>query len=188
MAADIIQSLPCSLSDLGLTVSTGRVVDFRAREHLRREPAAGAVPLIYPGHFDGDNVQWPREGFKKYNALVDCPDTDSLMVPSGIYFLTKRFTAKEEKRRVVAAIYRGERAGFENHVNYFHEKGKGLTETLAIGLARYLNSEAVDAFFRTFSGHTQVNATDLRNLHYPNRIQLEALAIADDVEAAIAGL
>lgn len=187
-AADLIQSLPCTLADLGLTVSTGRVVDFRAKEHLRRDPGPGTVPLIYPGHFDHGVVAWPRDGFKKHNALADCPETDNLMVPAGTYVLTKRFTAKEEKRRVVAAIYRGERAGFENHVNYFHQRGAGLPEVLAEGLARYLNSEAVDSYFRTFSGHTQVNATDLRNLHYPTPAQLEALASAGDVEAAIAAL
>lgn len=186
-AADLIQSLPCTLADLGLTVSTGRVVDFRAKEHLRRDPGSDTVPLIYPGHFDGATVRWPREGFKKHNAIYDCPQTDSLMVPGGTYVLTKRFTAKEEKRRVVAAVYTGERAGFENHINYFHAKGAGLPERLAVGLARFLNSEAVDTYFRTFSGHTQVNATDLRNLHYPSRGQLEALAGAEDVEGAIAG-
>lgn len=186
-AADLIQSLPCRLSDLGLTVSTGRVVDFRAREHLRRDPEPGTAPLIYPGHFDGGEVRWPRESFKKPNAISDCPETDSLMVPGGTYVLTKRFTAKEERRRVVAAIYRGERAGFENHLNYFHERGAGLPEVLAVGLSRFLNSEAVDTYFRTFSGHTQVNATDLRNLHYPSREQLAALSVAADVEAAIAG-
>ena len=186
-AADLIQSLPCTLADLGLTVSTGRVVDFRAKGHLRRDPGPDTVPLIYPGHFDGGEIRWPREAFKKHNALADCPETANLMVPGGTYVLTKRFTAKEERRRVVASVYRGGRAGFENHLNYFHELGAGLPEVLADGLARYLNSEAVDTYFRTFSGHTQVNATDLRNLHYPTRAQLEALACAEDVEAAIAG-
>ena len=186
-AADLIQSFPCTLADLGLTVSTGRVVVFRAKEYLRRDPGPDTVPLIYPGHFDGGEIRWPREAFKKHNALADCPETANLMVPGGTYVLTKRFTAKEERRRVVASVYRGERAGFENHLNYFHERGAGLPEVLADGLARYLNSEAVDTYFRIFSGHTQVNATDLRNLHYPTRAQLEALARADDVEAAIAG-
>ena len=46
----------------------------------------------------------------------------------------------------------------------------------------YLNSTVVDSYFRQFSGHTQVNATDLRGLRYPSRGQLYKLA-----ESAAAG-
>jgi adenine-specific DNA-methyltransferase len=96
------------------------------------------------------------------------PGADELLVPKGTYVLVKRFTSKEESRRVVAAVYAPERidaeqVGFENHLNYFHRKGGGLPVTLAKGLAAFLNSTLVDLFFRQFSGHTQVNATDLRN-------------------------
>ena len=38
-----------------------------------------------------------------------------------------------------------------------------------------LNSTLVDDYFRQFSGHTQVNATDLRIMRYPTRAQLLAL-------------
>jgi adenine-specific DNA-methyltransferase len=65
--------------------------------------------------------------------------------------------------------------GFENHLNYFHSKGKGLERDLAFGLFAFLNSTVVDQYFRRFSGHTQVNATDLRNLPYPDRCTLEAI-------------
>ena len=34
----------------------------------------------------------------------------------------------------------------------------------------------VDRHFRQFSGHTQVNATDLRSLRYPQRATLERIA------------
>jgi adenine-specific DNA-methyltransferase len=92
----------------------------------------------------------------------------------------KRFSSKEEKRRVVAAVYDPKRipaelVGFENHTNFFHQKGEGLTVALAKGMAAYLNSTLVDLYFRQFSGHTQVNATDLRNFRYPRRSQLEQL-------------
>lgn len=187
-AAAVIQSLPCTLADLGLTASTGRVVDFRAREHLRADPGPDTVPLIYPGHFSDGQVIWPRDNFKKPNALADCDHTASLVVPAGTYVLTKRFSAKEERRRVVAALYTGGRVGFENHLNYFHIAGAGLPERLARGLSAFLNSEAVDQYFRIFSGHTQVNATDLRNLHFPTLEQLEALAEADDVDTALRDL
>jgi adenine-specific DNA-methyltransferase len=114
---------------------------------------------------------------------VAVPETEELMVPNGVYVLVKRFTAKEERRRVVATVFRPEGSlagfatvGFENHLNYFHHEGGGLDERLAEGLAVYLNSTVVDSYFRQFSGHTQVNATDLRGLRYPSRGQLYRLA------------
>lgn len=174
-----VQALPCTLADLGIKVSTGRVVDFRATEHLRKMPGNDTVPLIYPTHFDNGGIRWPLPESKKHNAIADNGETASLMVPAGIYVLTKRFSAKEEKRRLVAAIYDGGKVGFENHLNYFHENGKGLPMDLARGLSTFLNSEAVDQYFRIFSGHTQVNATDLRNLHFPTRSQLIALGTGE---------
>lgn len=38
---------------------------------------------------------------------------------------------------------------------------------ICYGLMVYLNSTFIDNFFRQFSGHTQVNASDLRKLPYP---------------------
>ena len=52
-----------------------------------------------------------------------------------------------------------------------------LNLTLARGLAAYLNSSLVDEFFRLFNGHTQVNATDLRNLKYPTIDQLMSVGL-----------
>jgi adenine-specific DNA-methyltransferase len=38
-----------------------------------------------------------------------------------------------------------------------------------------LNSAIVDVCFRQFNGHTQVNASDLRNMRFPARGELEEL-------------
>src|SRR5712691_4428313 len=168
------------LTKLGLEVSTGRVVDFRAKQFLVNEAQDDTVPLIYPCHFNGGFVHWPKPGGRKPNAIRDTERTQELLVPGAIYVLVKRFTSKEERRRVVACIYdprciRAERVGFENHLNYFHARGRGLAMDLAKGLAAFLNSTLVDVYFRQFNGHTQVNATDLRNMRYPTRAELEAL-------------
>ena len=138
------------------------------------------APLIYPCHFNGGLVHWPKTGGRKPNAIRDTERTQELLVPGAIYVLVKRFTSKEERRRVVACIYDprrvcSERVGFENHLNYFHARGRGLPMDLAKGLAAFLNSTLVDVYFRQFNGHTQVNATDLRNLRYPTRAELESL-------------
>lgn len=175
-----IYTLGGTLADLGLTVSTGRVVDFRVRELLRTEPGKNTVPLIYPCHFDHGFVEWPNPKARKPNAVAIAPRTEQLIIPGGYYVLTKRFSSKEERRRIVAAVYDPARVtarqvAFENHLNYYHQGGSGLPATLTKGLAAYLNSSLVDAYFRQFSGHTQVNASDLRSLPYPTRSALVAL-------------
>lgn len=176
VVAGRVRGLPCSLHELGVQVSTGRVVDFRARRFIRRDPGAGTVPLLYPAHFDRGFVSWPKLGSRKPNAIAAEDGTRSLMVPNEVYVLTKRFTSKEERRRVVAVVHDPARlpsgvahVGIENHVNYYHANGSGLPKVFAKGLGAYLNSTLVDQYFRQFNGHTQVNASDLRSLRYPKR-------------------
>ena len=179
--AKVAMSRFCAtLAELGVSVSTGRVVDFRAKPYLRQEQGQGTAPLIYPCHCNRGLVQWPKDDSRKPNAIVSNSQTQELLVPAGFYVLVKRFTAKEERRRVVASIYDPGRVqqplvGFENHLNYFHANGAGLPMILAKGLAAFLNSTVVDLCFRQFSGHTQVNATDLRSLRFPARRALERL-------------
>jgi len=175
-----MKCLSASLNKLGLSVSTGRVVDFRAREHLQMFPQQDTVPLIYPCHFAKGFINWPVESGKKHNAIALSAETSDLLVEAGFYVLTKRFSSKEQQRRVMAAIYDPTRfdarlVGFENHLNYFHKQGKGLPADLTKGLALYLNSTVADQYFRLFSGHTQVNATDLRKMPYPSHGQLVRL-------------
>jgi adenine-specific DNA-methyltransferase len=164
------------LDALGLAVSTGPVVDFRARDHLLRDPATDSVPLIYPMHFSKGRIEWPKPNGRKYNAIRNSESTARLLVPNERYVLVRRFSTKEELRRVVAAVYEpvgsSPVVGLENHLNYFHANGAGLDRDLAWGLALFLNSTAVDRHLREFSGHTQVNAGDLRSLSYPTADRL----------------
>jgi adenine-specific DNA-methyltransferase len=166
-----------SIDKLDLSVSTGRVVDFRAQEHLKQAPEKDTAPLIYPCHFSNGFIKWPVESGKKPNAISISAEISDLLVEAGFYVLTKRFSSKEQQRRVMAAVYDPARidarlVAFENHLNYFHKDGKGLPAPLAKGLALYLNSTVADQYFRLFSGHTQVNATDLRKMPYPTHDQL----------------
>lgn len=175
--------LPATLHDLRLQVSTGRVVDFRSKEHLRPEHIDGAVPLIYPLHMHDGVIIWPVSGAKKNNAIMLNEETRKLTFPSGYYVVVKRLSSKEEKRRVVAAVFDPvdipcDRIGFENHVNVFHIDGSGLPETMARGLCIWLNSTLLDRFIRRLNGHTQINATDLRNLRYPSIEQITAMGHA----------
>jgi adenine-specific DNA-methyltransferase len=187
LAKAAVRRFSVTLANLGMQVSTGRVVDFRAARFLRQDPSEDTVPLIYPTHFSGFTVEWPKAKSRKPNAIMLHEETRDLLIPSGNYVLVKRFTSKEERRRVVSCIYDPTRIdarliGFENHLNYFHFHGRSIPLVLAKGLMAYLNSTMVDSYFREFSGHTQVNATDLRMMRYPTRKELEHLAAAVEDE------
>ncbi len=169
------------LADLGLGVCTGPVVDFRLKKHLLKEYEAGAAPLLYPGHFDGYETRWPKPDFKKWNYIRVNEMTQKWLMKAGTYAVVRRFSAKEERRRVYSSVLRRQAlgnaawVGVENHLNVLHCEKGGLTEELAFGLTTYLNSTAVDNYFRLFNGHTQVNATDLRQIKYPPKKILEQI-------------
>lgn len=177
-AIELSPAVRYTLADLGIKVSTGPVVDFRVKAHLRDMPGPDTVPLLYPSHFTGQRTTWPIEGLKKPNAIARNGDTEKWLYPSGFYCVVRRFSSKEEKRRIVASVVEpgafgdAPMFGFENHLNVFHDNKRGLPEPLARGLAVFLNTTAVDEHFRRFNGHTQVNATDLKLMKYPSRSAL----------------
>ena len=140
---DRMAHFTATLSDLGLEISTGPVVDFRLRSDLRAEPEKGTVPLLYAAHFQRGKLEWPK-AMKKPNAIAVTEKSRKWLYPNeGHFVITRRFTSKEEKRRVVASLYAsdlpGELVGFENHLNVFHANKKGVSRSLAAGLSVYLN-------------------------------------------------
>jgi len=187
------EALPCQLDDLGLGVSTGPVVDFRLKASLSFHLESGTVPLLYPHTVKAGRV-WPPlarsadypDGrlSKKAVAIRDDATSHKWLLPVARFVLIKRFSAKEEKRRLVAGVlepgdFPSDLIGIENHLNFFHHKRCGLSPALARGLSRFLNSTVADRYFRQFNGHTQVNASDLRSLRYPDAVSLERLGSLD---------
>lgn len=170
-----------TLQDIDIQVSTGPIVDFRVKDYLRKDSEEGSVPLLYPVHFNGTEVDWPVVS-KKPNAIMIAPETRSMLWPTGFYTLVRRFSSKEERQRIVARVVNPESLpsaliGLENHLNVFHNQKCGLEADIAYGLAAYLNSSIVDRYFRSFNGHTQVNATDLKRLRYPSRQALIEIGV-----------
>ncbi len=175
-----IESLPCSLFDLEIEVSTGPIVGFREkRELLRKEVVEGSVPYLHSNHIRDSIIRWPSEG-AKYNCIISDEENMKRLRPSGNYVLVKRMSSKEERRRIVCGVVKGEQfetkfLGFDNKTNYYHKDKEGISLEFAKGLCLYLSSSIVDIYFRVFSGHTQVNAADLRGLKYPSKESLEEL-------------
>jgi len=172
-------ALPLRMADLGLSVSTGPVVDFRLRDDLCNRPGTHLVPLYWPGNCRNGASAHPILG-KKPQWIRKSPSSQRWLSPNERFVLIKRFSSKEERRRVVAVVHDpasvdGPFIAMENHLNFIHRNGHGLPPDLAAGIAAYLNSGLVDVYFRQFNGHTQVNATDLRALPFPASHELELL-------------
>jgi adenine-specific DNA-methyltransferase len=163
--------------ELGIEISTGPIVDFRMKEKLVTHISNDSIPLLYPVHFKNGFFSWPVQSKKPNSIILDDLEREKLAFKKGAYVLVKRFSAKEEKRRIQASLIFGDEINseyftVENHLNIVHSNKSGLDIYLAAGLFAYLNTQYFDNAFREFSGHTQVNATDLRNMKYPLPEQL----------------
>lgn len=183
------ESLPCKLDDLGIDLSTGPVVDFRLKDALSHGLFSGFVPLVYPHCVNSGQVVCPAAHSEDYSearkrkkavAIRVDEETRKWLLPSECFVLIKRFSAKEEKRRLIAGVinpsdFPTDWIGIENHLNYFHSNRMGLDPKLARGLCRFLNSTVADKYFRHFNGHTQVNASDLKSFRYPDALSLSKL-------------
>ena len=169
-----------SLAAYGLRVSTGPVVAFRARHHLRQsrlEPGA-AAPLLWLQNVRPMEITWPLPKSRK-EQYIDVGAGD-LLVRDDNYVLIRRFSAKEDPRRIIAApLLQGTLdsniVGFENHLNYIHNGTHGISRDDALGLAAILNNPLVDQYFRIVNGNTQVSATELRGFPLPSRATIREI-------------
>jgi adenine-specific DNA-methyltransferase len=161
-----------SLEKYGFQVSTGRVVPFRAKGLLRDQVKSDnrTAPLLWMQNVKPYGVEYPLTGFDKPQAIsINDP---SLLMPNANYVLSRRFSAKEDKRRLVSAPFIGEKfdfeqIGFENHLNVIFKKMGTLSTSETMGLSALLNSAIIDRYFRIVNGNTQVNAAELRIMPIP---------------------
>ena len=176
----LVDSWPTNLQGLGLNISTGPVVPFRATKLVTSEgkvPASHA-PLLWMNHVRAMRATWPIDRHKP--EYIKSAEAGPLLVPNRNYVLLRRFSAKEEVRRLtaapwIAADFPISEVGLENHLNYVHRPGGTLSENEAWGLAALYNSHLLDTWFRAVNGNTQVSATELRAMPLPGRKAIVAL-------------
>jgi adenine-specific DNA-methyltransferase len=171
-----------TLHSLGLEVSTGPVVAFRATDVLRGEQGADTVPLLWLQHVTKMNIEWPAPTSKRQH-IVASEASRALLLPNRTYVVLRRFSAKEEARRLVAApllqgVLPGEVVGLENHLNYIYRPRRTMSTDEAQGIATLLNSALADRYFRISNGNTQVSAAELRQLPMPSREVIETIGRA----------
>jgi adenine-specific DNA-methyltransferase len=170
---DAVDRLPGRFRDLGFEISTGPVVTFRSTEFLRRERSSATAPLLWMHNVRPFVTTFPRIKNGKPTHIIVSDESKRLLLPAKRYVLLKRFTAKEEQRRLVAGTMKpadsySSWVGLENHLNYVYRPGGELSRDEAFGLAILFNSTLIDRYFRAISGNTQVNAAEIRALPVPD--------------------
>jgi adenine-specific DNA-methyltransferase len=171
--AEIVESWPRRFSDLGLRISTGPVVIFRAIEFLLARPdGENTAPLLSVFNVKPFQTEWPVIHRSHPTALKVCPDSQRLLLRTKNYVLLRRFSAKEERRRLTASCFIASEishpfVALENHLNYIYHAERELTLDEVYGIAALFNSALLDRYFRTISGNTQVNATEIRGMNFP---------------------
>jgi adenine-specific DNA-methyltransferase len=170
---EAVEAWPDRFADLGLAISTGPVVLFRAEEYLLPKlDGPETVPLLASHNVRPFETIWPVEKRGKPTAFRVCRDSLKHLVPARNYVLIRRFSAKEERRRLTASwfLHSAEARPYlalENHLNYVYHAGRELTVDEVYGLTALFNSALLDRYFRIMSGNTQVNATEIRTMKFP---------------------
>lgn len=176
-----------TIASNGYCPSTGKVVDFRSRDRIYMSYedavadarcASDVYRLVYTGNIRTGELVHPANIGKCQWYRADDKSSLQQLVQPGSYVLVKRFSSKEEARRVVAyPITITEPTALENHTSFIHQgtprKVKPLTSVkLARGISIWLNSTYIDEWFRDMSGSTQVNAKDIKAMPCPDESAL----------------
>lgn len=170
----VVRTWSKRLSSYGLEVSTGPVVAFRAKSFIcdEKRQDGDSAPLLWMQNVQPMRVMWPIRQRGKGQYIDIAAESLPLLLPSRNYVLIRRFSAKEQTRRLTAAPLIGDSlhspmVGIENHLNYVHRPGGSLTSEEAYGLAVLFNSSLLDTYLRTYNGNTQVSAAEMREMPLP---------------------
>lgn len=171
----LFKSWSGSLQQYNIQISTGPVVSFRATDYLFEQYQNGEiflVPLYQLINTSKMFFEWPVLRKNKPQYIQDCAATRSLLIPNKNYVFLRRFSAKDDKSRLIACPYfadlaKAENIGVENHLNYIYRKNGQLEQNEIWGIAALLNSNLFDTYFRTFNGNINVSATELREMPLP---------------------
>ena len=173
---DRLNALQDTLPSLGLKMKTGLTVDFRNREVLRKESEENAVPLFYSQHIKDGKVVFPAGKENEYIVT----NQSGLLQKNTNYLFVKRFTAKEEKRRLQCGVYLARKhpeyteISTQNKINFVCGL-RELSECVVYGLYVLFNSTLYDCYYRILNGSTQVNSTEINTMPVPPMNIIEAM-------------
>lgn len=174
----IMTSFENTLKSEGFVFKTGQVVEFRCIEEVCSQKDNLSVPLIRPFHFNNGYINFPVQTSK--NQYIKMSQKSSLYTERKDMLLLKRFTTKEEKRRLQAALLLEENFdtssfALENHVNYMEKENGIISRDELYGLWAVFSSDIWDRYYRILNGSTQVNATEVNSMPIPKLTKIKKI-------------
>jgi adenine-specific DNA-methyltransferase len=171
----LFKSWKGNLNKYNIQISTGPVVPFRSREFIsdnNSDKEKNYVPLYWMHNTSEMKFEWPVIKQGKGQYIQVCNSSKHLLIPNKNYIFLRRFSSKDDKKRLIASPYffdfqTTELIGVENHLNYIYRPKGELERNEILGLAALLNSSLFDTYFRTFNGNINVSATELREIPLP---------------------
>jgi len=173
--------MPCRLSDWGYTVKTGPLVWNRFKSQLVKRQGKSRLPLIWAEAVTSDGRFVFRAEKKNHEPYFQVKEKDGWLVTREPCVLLQRTTAKEQNRRLIAAVlpkdFIDAHGGvvIENHLNMVRPVTMA-PQVDAETLGAFLNSGAADRAFRCVSGSVAVSAYELESLPLPAPEELANLA------------
>lgn len=174
------ETFSTTFEDAGYFISTGRVVEHRTRLYItEKNNTPNSVPLYRPHNVTPLTTTWTGDHKKEVSFILN-EGHEKHTMKNGTFVLLKRFSSKDEKRRLVAGVHLEnaqdcELIGFGNKINYIGLSAGKLMKVEAYGLSAIFNSSFMDRYFRCISGNTQVNATEIRVMKFPSREQVKKI-------------
>src|SRR5690606_5613800 len=151
------------------------VVAYRSKKYIYETYQNRTVflaPLFWLHNVKQMALEWPVPKPEKGQYVRIQVESKSILIPNKNYVLLRRFSAKDDKNRLVAAPYfcniiEAEYIGVENKVNYIYRPKGHLERNEVVGICALLNSFLFDSYFRIFNGNVNVSATELREIPLP---------------------
>jgi len=174
------ERLPTTFDGAGYFISTGRVVEHRTRRYITEETdMPRSVPLYRPHNITPLTSTWTGSHKKEVSFMLKYGH-EKYTIANDTFVLLKRFSSKDEKRRLVSGVYLAsahdcKQVGFGNKTNYIGVKEGKLTNTEACGLAAIFNSSFMDRYFRCISGNKYVAVNEIRLMKFPTRAQVKEI-------------
>ncbi len=175
---DRVDEMSDRLADYGYKVSTGPLVWNRHKPRLRDQPGKGRFPLIWAESVRPEGVFSFQARKRHHKPYFEPEEKEKWVVTSVPCVLLQRTTAKEQRRRLVAAelpvdfITEHGAVVIENHLNMIRPLN-GKPKVMPAVLAALLNCDVVDQIFRCINGSVAVSAYELESLPLPRLDMME---------------